>query len=200
MVVDPAEGAQHPKWSLTGDAFEGLLAALCPDRDAAAGRYLEVHRNLVRLFEWRGCPRPEEYADETMNRCARKIQEGQEIRDVATYAVGVARMLLREMGREKETQSLDQAPEPRALPVPEPESERRMECLRRCLAQLSPGNRDLILHYYQGDKGEKIRNRKILSELFSIPANVLRMRALRLRESLHACAEECLQGRRRLLE
>ena len=194
MALDPAGGTQHPKWSLTGDAFESLLAALYPDRDAAANRYLEIHGNLVRLFEWRGCPRPEEYADETMNRCARKIQEGQEIRDVATYSVGVARMLLHEMSRAKETRSLDQAPEPRAMPVePEPESERRVECLRRCLARLSSGNRDLILHYYQGEKGEKIRNRKRLGELFSIPANVLRMRALRLRESLHACVMECLE-------
>ncbi len=199
MAIDPAEGARRPKWSLSANAFESLLAALCPERDAAAGRYLEVHRNLVRFFEWRGCSTPEEYADETLNRCARKIEEGDEIRDVASYSVGIARMLLLEMGRERETHSLDQAPEPRTLPVdPEPEAERRTDCLRQSLAQLSPGNRDLILHYYRGDKREKIRNRESLGELFSIPANVLRMRALRVRESLRAWVEECLQRRRGL--
>src|SRR5690242_21066960 len=38
------------------------LDSLGPDRDAAGGRYLEIRRNLVRLFEWRGCstPRSEE--------------------------------------------------------------------------------------------------------------------------------------------
>ena len=67
----------------------------------AADRYLEIRRNLVRLFEWRGCSTPDEYADETINRCAKKIGEGEEIRDLATYCVGVARMLLREMRRER---------------------------------------------------------------------------------------------------
>ena len=184
------------KWSLTQEAFNGLLSSLAPDRDVAARRYLEVRKNLVRLFEWRGCSTPEEYADEAINRCAKKIGEGEQIRDVATYCIGIARMLLLEMSRErpKEARSLDQAPEPHTLPTePGTDPERGVECLRRCLAELSPENRDLILNYYQGDKGEKIKNRKGLTELFGIPANTLRMRALRLREKLQLCAENCIQ-------
>ena len=88
-------------WSLTQPAFDGLLALLGPDRDVAANRYLEIRRNLVRLFEWRGCSTPEEYADETINRCARKISDGEAIRDVPTYCIGIARMLLLEMGRDR---------------------------------------------------------------------------------------------------
>ena len=64
MAVNPA--------ALTQPAFDGLLAVLGRDRDVAADRYLDIRRNLVRLFEWRGCTTPEEYADETINRCARK--------------------------------------------------------------------------------------------------------------------------------
>ena len=89
------------KWSLTREAFDGLLALLGPDRDHAAERYLEIRRNLVRLFEWRGCSTPDEYADEAINRCARKIAAGEQIRDLPTYCIGVARMLLREMTRER---------------------------------------------------------------------------------------------------
>src|SRR5712692_3511820 len=114
MAVDPTDGVDLPgnadavpaqasavrqKWSLTQQAFDGLLDSLGPDRDAAGDRYLEIRRNLVRLFEWRGCSTPDEYADETINRCAKKIGEGEEIRDVATYSIGVARMLVREMSR-----------------------------------------------------------------------------------------------------
>ena len=65
--------------------------------------------------------------------------------------------------------------------------------LKRCLAELSQANRDLILKYYYGEKGGKISNRKGLTELFGIPAGTLRMRALRLRERLQACAENCVQ-------
>src|SRR5215831_6920936 len=106
--------ATRQKWSLTQTAFDRLLACLDSDRDIAADRYLRMRRDLVRLFEWRGCSTPDEFADETINRCARKIQEGEEIRDVATYSIGVARMLLREMCRDQSLQvrSLDETPEP----------------------------------------------------------------------------------------
>jgi DNA-directed RNA polymerase specialized sigma24 family protein len=188
--------AVRQKWSLTQEAFNGLLASLSSDRDVAAGRYLDLRRNLVRLFEWRGCAAPEEYADEAINRCARKIGEGEQIRDVATFCVGIGRMLLLEMNRDRarEGHSLEEAPEPRVAPVePEIDPERNVECLRRCLAELSPENRDLILNYYQGEKGDKIKNRKGLTELFGVPASTLRMRALRLRERLQLCAEKCVQ-------
>ena len=188
--------APRQKWSLTQQAFDGLLASLAPDRDTAGDRYLEIRRNLVRLFEWRGCPTPEDYADETINRCAKKIADGDEIRDVASYCIGIARILVLEMGRDrsKEARSLDQAPEPQVAPAdPENDPERGVECLRQCLAQLAPENRDLILSYYQGDKAEKIKKRKGLKDLFGVPASTLRMRALRLREKLQACAQNCLQ-------
>lgn len=198
MAVDPMENAAREKWALTQEAFDGFLTALGPDRDGAADRYLEIRHNLVRLFEWRGCPIPDDYADETINRCARKIGEGEEIRDVATYCIGVARMLLREMSRDRaiSAQSLDEAPEPRSQPHDlAKDSEDRIDCLRRCLGQLSTENRDLILAYYQGDKGDKIRNRKGLTELFGLRSSTLRMRALRLRETLQQCSENCLQLR-----
>jgi DNA-directed RNA polymerase specialized sigma24 family protein len=187
--------APRQKWSLTQEAFDRLLASLGVDRDAAADRYLDIRRNLVRLFEWRGCPAPDEYADETLNRCARKLAEGDEIRDVATYCLGIARLLLMEMNRErgKQARSLDEAPEPQAPPAtPNDDSEPRVECLRRCLNQLSSDNRELILSYYHGEKTEKIRNRKGLTERFAIPASTLRMRALRVREALQSCTGNCL--------
>ena len=197
MAVTPMEGgAVRQKWSLTQDAFDRLLDSLGPDRDTAGDRYLEIRRNLVRLFEWRGCSTPDEYADETINRCARKIGEGEEIRDVATYCIGIARMVLREMSRDRSRQvrPLEEAPEPRATTVePESDPEGRVECLRGCLGQLSPDTRNLILHYYQGDKGDKIKHRKSLTELLGIPASTLRMRALRVRERLQLCAESCMQ-------
>ena len=199
-MVDPVGGATRQKWSLTQEAFDGLLATLGPDRDTAADRYLDIRRNLVRLFEWRGCSMPDEYADETINRCAKKIGEGEEIRDLAQYSIGVARMLILEMGRERARNalSLDEVPEPRSLPTePQEGNEVRVECLRTCLGQLSPENRDLILRYYRGEKGEKIKNRKGLTQLFGIPSNVLRMRALRVRERLQLCVQNCFQQQKR---
>ena len=79
--------------------------------------------------------------------------------------------------------------------MPDDDSERRVDCLRRCLGRLSPANRDLILNYYHGDKGEKIKTRKSLTEVFGVSASTLRMRALRLREGLQLCSEDCLMRR-----
>src|SRR5215475_12919196 len=110
--------ATRHKWSLTQTGFDRLLACLDSDRDIAADRYLRIRRDLVRLFEWRGCYTPDDYADETINRCARKIDRGEEIRDLATYSIGVARMLLREMRRDRcrQARPLEDTSEPCAWP------------------------------------------------------------------------------------
>jgi DNA-directed RNA polymerase specialized sigma24 family protein len=189
-------------WSLTPQSFDGLLALLGPDRDAAAARYLEIRRNLVRLFEWRGCPTPEEYADEAINRCARKVGDGELIRDPGTYCIGIARMLLLEMSRDRDRQArpLDEAPEPHVVPdEPDSDGDRRVDCLRSCLGQLPPDLRTLILSYYQGDKRDKIKARDGLTRRLRISSGTLRMRALRVRASLQLCTESCLrdQGEQR---
>ena len=188
----------HPtrqKWSLTQTAFDRLLACLDSDRDIAAEQYLRMRRNLVRLFEWRGCSTPDDYADETINRCARKIQEGEEIRDLATYSIGVARMLLREMCRDRfrQARSLDEIPEPCARPETKSDLEPRIEALRLSLQELSHDDRFLILNYYKGDTSDKIKNRKMLSELLGIGASTLRMRALRIREKLQLWTQSYMQ-------
>jgi len=196
-VTDPGTGAVRQKWSLTQEAFDGLLATLGPDRDSAAERYLDIRRNLVRFFEWRGATTPDEYADETINRCARKLGDGEQIRDLASYSIGVARMLFRESARERAKQALplEEVPEPSILPSEAKDSQdARVACLRQCLAQLSPKDRDLILGYYQDDKSEKIRHRKGLRRLFGIRSNTLRMRVLRIRQKLQLCVDGRMQS------
>lgn len=190
--------AARPKWTLTQEAFEALLACIGSDRDAAARQYLEIRRNLVRVFEWRGCSTPDELADETINRCARKIAAGQDIRDLATYAIGVGRMLLKEIGRVKarEPRALSDIPEPRVVPPEHDADDAQLQCLIKCLAHLPATHRELILNYYTGEKRDQIRKRQSLMQSLRIPANTLRMRALRIRETLHSCTTNCVQGGR----
>jgi len=189
--------AGRQKWTLTQDAFDKLLAALGGDRETAGQKYLEIRNNLTRFFEWRGCSFPEDHADETINRMAKRLAEGEEILNHSGYAIGVARLLLLEInkGRQREQSALAEVgmaqPE---VSVPSDDGENRLSCLRKCLQSLSPDNRELILQYYQGEKGEKITNRKKLLDRLGIPVNTLRMRALRLRERLQSCVEECLGG------
>ena len=190
------DGQDHArqKWTLTQDAFDRLLVALGGDRDSGSEKYLEIRSNLTRFFEWRGCSFPDDHADETFNRIAKKIDEGEEILNPAGYAMGVARLLLLEIikSRQREQTALNEIGTAGDVYVAADDGEDRLTCLRDCLQSLSPDNRELILQYYQGEKGEKIQNRKKLLDRLGIPVNTLRMRALRLRERLQGCVEECL--------
>ena len=183
--------APRRRWVLTQDAFDKLLTSLDEDRDTAGERYLEIRSNLIRFFQWRGTPFPEDHADETINRIAKRVSEEEEIRNPASYYFGVARMLLLEINRERirEQQALTDMP----ITLFESESfedfDERIESLRSCLRHLSDENRQLILQYYHGEKGEKIDSRRRLSERLGISVNTLRMRALRIREELQRCAE-----------
>jgi len=182
------------RWELTQEALELFLKALGPDRDSAGARYLEVHRNLVRFFEWRGCPSPEDHADEAITRVARRLVQGEEVRDPATYVIGVARFLLLEIQKEQEKERRIASAQAEIQPaqVESEELEQRAECLRRCLDKVLPDNRELILQYYEGEKSRKIQNRKELMKKLQLTESTLRMRALRIRESLLACVETCL--------
>ena len=190
---DHVQAVPRQKWALNQDAFDKLLVAFDVDRETAGRKYLEIRNNLTRFFEWRGCSFPEDHADETINRMAKRVFEGEAILNHSGYAMGVARLLLLEInkGRQREQSALAEIGAAPDVYVPEDDDETRLTCLRSCLQTLSPDNRELILQYYQGEKGEKIENRKKLLDRLGIPVNTLRMRALRLRERLQACVEEC---------
>jgi DNA-directed RNA polymerase specialized sigma24 family protein len=192
--MDGRDVAARQKWTLTQEAFDRLLVALGGDRDSAAQKYLEIRSNLVRFFEWRGCSFPEDHADETINRIAKRVAEGEEILNYSGYAVGVARLLLLEInkGRQREQLALAEIGQASEVYEEHDDGEHRLVCLRSCLETLTTDNRALILQYYQGEKGEKIQNRKKLMDRLGIPVNTLRMRALRLREKLQSCVEECV--------
>lgn len=184
---------------LTRESFDILLAQLDPDREKAGERYETIRGKLIRLFEWRGCAAPEDLADETINRVARRMAEGVELRsaDPYGYFCAVAHLVFKEVLRRasREHRALDTNAElllPTALPVvPDEEpGDRRLDCLRRCLAALQDEQRELVLKYFQGDGN--IRNRKALSQELGIPMNALRIRVHRVRRRLEDCLDDCL--------
>jgi DNA-directed RNA polymerase specialized sigma24 family protein len=189
------EGTTRQKWTLTQEAFEKLLLSFAADRDTGGKKYLEIRSNLTRFFEWRGCPFPEDHADETINRIAKRVAEGEQIQNPSGYAMGVARLLVLEIikGRQREQVALNEITTSSSEAYADAnDGECRIDCLRNCLQGLSTENRLLITEYYEGEKGDKIQNRKKLVEKLGIPVNTLRMRALRLRDRLQTCVEDCV--------
>ena len=82
-LTDPAVGYKGNNkgrkdlkgWTLSPQSFDLLLSALHADRDRAGEEYERLRRTLVTFFDWRGCAFPEELADETFNRAARRLEE-----------------------------------------------------------------------------------------------------------------------------
>src|SRR5215813_14502585 len=102
------DGQDHArqKWTLTQDAFDRLLIAFGGNRESGSEKYLEIRGNLTRFFEWRGCSFPEDHADETINRIAKRVAEGEEILNHTGYAMGVARLLLLEINKGRQREQL----------------------------------------------------------------------------------------------
>lgn len=182
---------------LTPRGFERLLDHLHADRDTAGRIYEQLRRRLVRFFEGRRSAFPDEHADETLNRVARKLDAGETIQDVTTYVIGIARMVVREAARAASREAAVQA----ASGAPgfvtahsdqaSVESSRLLDCLHGCLDQLAPPDRDVIVQYYQNEKSAKINNRKELAMKLGLQMNALRLRAFRIRAGLERCVERC---------
>ncbi|MDQ3818723.1 MAG: hypothetical protein M3362_13735 [Acidobacteriota bacterium] len=169
-------------WVLTQAAFDRLLARLGTEREEAGRRYEELRLRVVKFFEWKNAPAPEEHADEVINRVARKIEEGEEVRNVFGYALEVARFLMLEIWRQPD---VEQEPEEgfgeqSSVPAPEMEpdlQEQRLLCLERCMDSLTEEKRAIIKGFYEGEKREKIDNRKAREE---VRANTERSKDSRL--------------------
>ncbi len=185
------------KWSLTQDAFEKLLNSFSQDRDEAGAQYEIIRRKLVRFFEWRAIEAADERADETINRVARRIAEGQIIDNLRSYFYGVARMVFMETLKEREHAPVtfeDALPNLHQEVTQEPEPDPRVVCFDRCLDSLPPESRNLIMTYYEEERRAKIELRQELAERLQIPLNALRIRAHRIRVNLERCITTCLQA------
>ena len=173
---------------LTQETFNSLLTWLDPDRDKAGYKYEEIRQRLIKIFACRGCSSPEDLADETINRVAKKAWELADIYvgNPALYFYGVANNVHLEHLRRRPV------PIPPPSREPDEEANRAHECLERCMQELTPENRELVLTYYQGEKKAKVDHRKEVAERLGIALNALRIRAHRIRTGLRQCVTHCI--------
>jgi DNA-directed RNA polymerase specialized sigma24 family protein len=186
-----SSNTQRKAWTIDAKSFDGLLVALNPDRAVASGEYERMRQRLIRFFSIQQARSPEDLADAAFNRLARRIAEGEQIRNARQYISGIARMLLLEdrYRRRQEDHALrmvanapnDSRPD-QGLP----------EALEACLGALPANSRELLERYYSAEGRRRIALRQEMAEELGMELNALRNRALRLREKLEDCIHKRL--------
>ena len=185
----------HP--GLTPQALKRLLTRLGADAESAAREYETVRRKLTLFFEMRCASSPDALADETIDRVARKLDEGEAVSNVRAYFYGVAKRVFLEWDR-REARHRAALDEQRRLSTPEVPSklkEARTDCLKRCLLSLPEESRQLILSYYEVGRRPSEETRKALADRLGLSYGNLKIKAYRIREQLAACLNDCLSAR-----
>ena len=173
-----------------------------PDRDRhAEARCAEIVRKLTMFFAGRRRPDADDLAMETLLRVAAKCREvdvsGHP--DRIGYFYGVARNLLHESVRSttREAVALQSfRHEVLRLPALDADAWQQEEtvrrCLDRCLANLQPRARRLVVCYHESTGAEKIAAHRSLADQFGKSVNALRIEVHRIRKTLLECVSACL--------
>jgi len=184
----------------TPEGFRRFLSWLDEGVDSNGERYVEMRRRLVSYFAHRRCPSPDDLADETLTRIARKLEDEGSIRGAspAHYCYITARFVFLEHLRaaDRRQTSLDegrQVPEPAVHPAAAGDRDARetlLDRLDRCLQKLNAYDRALILEYYSGGEAERIARRRDLAAQLHLTPNALSIRACRIRDAVEACVAQ----------
>jgi DNA-directed RNA polymerase specialized sigma24 family protein len=181
---------------LTAGAFSSLLTRLGPDAERAGSAYEHLRRALVSFFAWRGAATPEECADETLDRLAARLDAGAVVEDLPRFARGIARLVLLEHWRRPDARGIpleDAGFRPQVAAEPAGD-DALAQCLERCLGELAPNSRDLILEYYLAEGRNRIDTRKRMARALGVSESALRNRAQRLRDQLERCITGCVSS------
>ena len=177
------------KKELTREKFASFLEWLSPDRDSAGEEYERLRFRLCTFFSQRQCSFADELADETINRVILKVSE-EKIESKIAYCYGVAKNIYRESLRKQRTH-LDIDDVTIAAREPE-ETSFSSDCLDKCLAELSPETRNLLLEYFSEARQAKIELHQRISEGLKMTQTALRMRVMRSKQKLKICVQECM--------
>lgn len=182
---------------LMPENFNDLLAWFSENREEAGKKYEEIRNGLIRFFYLKGCADPENLADEAFNRVVSKfsVLDLSEKTKPLNVFYGFASKIYLEYSNSPKKMEVEFNAHFHA-PVTTEDSaaelvEKKHECLRKCLANLSVEESDLVVEYYNSGKGKKVRHRKELAEKLDIKPGALQIKVYRLRKIMRKCIEKC---------
>lgn len=159
--------------------------------------YEVIRLKLVRYFEARMCDDPDDLADVTIDRVARRLAEGEQIEaEMMRYVYGVARKVLLEYWkrerREESNAAKAVAPSPEDIEAGEL-IQMQLDCFAECLQQQPDSIRSLVMRYYEASGQEKIRQRAAIASEMGVPPNALRIRIHRIKADIQRCMDQCMK-------
>jgi len=183
-------------WVLTGDALHDLLGWLDSNPERAGEKYEQIRASLIKFFESRACLTPEEQADETIDRVARRLSEGVVIQTTNPflYFYGIALRVLQEYWRQRPVFQI-------VLPAENAiEQESRLDCMEDCLRKLPGDIVELLTEYCGGNGEQRSDRRRKMADRLGISLNTLRIKVHRVREQLGACLARCIERKQRTMQ
>jgi DNA-directed RNA polymerase specialized sigma24 family protein len=193
--MEPTQASPQGKsrWQLTEETLACLLGALHgaaaedPDRSLALQRYQRLQQRLIFFFMRHRSIFPEDLADEALNRLARALFEGRSIANLEAFALGVARMVLREEQARilREQRSYQEAERNRKdFTLTSSESDSEIEAQEAQLASLPPAARTMLTQYHAGSGAGRIAGRQQLAQEMGLSMGALRKRVFDLQSSI----------------
>jgi hypothetical protein len=181
--------AQEEKRTLTPEAFGKFLRWLSVDDELAVREYQTIRAKLIRFFVHKGCTHADDLFDKTVDIVVGKIESCEQYSNPLAYCYGVARNVWYQDTRERKPTVMDVDVAPLEHPDPKVR-ELELQCLERCLSQMPPGDRDIVVRYHAGQGRNKIHARSLLADGVG-GANALRIKMYRIRKELRICVVAC---------
>lgn len=191
--------------NLTSKGYELLFARLSADQLKSGEEYETLRLKLEKYFTRQDHGRwNTDYAalaDETLDRVAKRLEEGIEIeKNIHTFAHGIAKFVWLEFIR-KNLLPVDfttvSENSYKTNPADEDAEDARLACLRVCLVEMCKDSdeRMILLDYYRQADNMLKEQRKLIAERLKITTNTLKTRMSRLREKMEKCIVNCVKKR-----
>jgi hypothetical protein len=167
------------------------------EEEAAVERYRRLHGRLVLFFMRHRSYHPEDLADQVVNRLARKLSDGLSIGNIEAFALGMARLVV----REEQAQSLRERNCHLELCRNESvvqrtfnERENSYQWMENQLATLPVSQRSMLERYHEGEGIRRIRERQKLAEEMGLSIGTLRKRIFDLQAMLRIKLARTAEG------
>lgn len=177
---------------LTQEAFDLLLSKLHPDPDVAGEKYILLYLRLVGFFQVRRCSAAEELADETLNRVAQKIAEGQDPQNLMAFCYGFARWVWVEHRKKYANRQvdLDEAPPTVFRGDEEIDLKEKKAVFEKCLQKLPPAEAQMLIEYWYHDELSHSDARREMALRLGLSPTALRIKIHRIKAKIEDCLEK----------